>query len=90
MSTTSRRSYDTGYMRHHPIVMSGPLDKLNRPAILRKMRKVGETWVCFFRTTRESDGKRVENKIAIGSVKDFPEKNHAWADADYWSFDFSA
>jgi hypothetical protein len=34
----------------------------------------------FFRTTRKSDSKRVENKIAIGLVKDFPEKSDAWSE----------
>jgi hypothetical protein len=32
----------------------------------KEKRAQGETWVLFFRTTRESDGKRVENKIPIG------------------------
>jgi hypothetical protein len=27
-----------------------------------KMRAQGETWVLFFRPTRQSDGKRVETK----------------------------
>jgi hypothetical protein len=36
----------------------------------------------FFRTTRKCDGKRVENKIAIGLVKDFPEMRHAWAEVE--------
>ena len=34
----------------------------------------------FFRTSRKSDGKRVENKIPIGLVKDLPEKENAWAE----------
>jgi hypothetical protein len=34
---------------------------------LKKERRAqGETWVLFFRTTRKSDGKRVESKIPIG------------------------
>ena len=41
-------------------------------------RSQGEIWVLFFRTVRKSDGKRVENKIPIGSVKDFPDKSSAW------------
>ncbi len=36
---------------------------------LKKENRVpGETWVFYFRTTRKSDGKRVENKIPIGLV----------------------
>ena len=36
----------------------------------KEIRSQGETWMLFFRTTRKSDGKRVENKIPIGLVKD--------------------
>ncbi len=48
----------------------------------KETRSQGETWVLFFRTTRKSDGKRVENKIAIGLVKDFPEKTDAWVEVE--------
>lgn len=48
----------------------------------KETRSQGETWVLFYRTTRKSDGKRVESKIPIGLVKDFPEKNHAWAEVE--------
>jgi hypothetical protein len=34
--------------------------------------------MLFFRTIRKSDGKRVENKIPIGLVKEFPTKSCAW------------
>ena len=45
---------------------------------LKKESRVrGETWVLFFRTTRKRDGKRVENKIPIGLVQDFPDENSA-------------
>ena len=43
----------------------------------KEKRSQGETWVLFFRTTRKSDGKRVENKIPIGLVKDFSD---AWSE----------
>jgi len=46
----------------------------------KEKRSQGETWVLFFRTTRKSDGKRVENKIPIGLVKDFSEKSDAWSE----------
>jgi hypothetical protein len=36
----------------------------------KEKRSQGETWMLFFRTIRKSDGKRVENKIPIGLVKD--------------------
>ncbi len=34
----------------------------------KEKRGQGETWVLFFRTTRQSDGKLVENKVPIGLV----------------------
>lgn len=46
----------------------------------REDRTHGETWVLFFRKTRKSDGKRVESKIPIGLVENFPEKSDVWAE----------
>jgi hypothetical protein len=54
--------------------------RYQRGWLKKETRIQGETWVLFYRTTRKSDGKRVENKIPIGLVKDFPEKGHAWAE----------
>ena len=48
----------------------------------KEKRSRGETWVLFFRTVRKSDGKRVENKIPIALVRDFPEKSCAWAEVE--------
>src|SRR5437879_1898405 len=45
----------------------------------KEKRAQGDTWVLFFRTTRKSDGKRVENKIPIGLVRDLPDASSAWA-----------
>jgi len=45
----------------------------------KEKRSQGDTWMLFFRAVRESDGKRVENKVPIGLVKDFPNKSAAWA-----------
>lgn len=45
-------------------------------------RKEGETWMLFFRITRESDGKRVERKIPIGLVREFPSKGSAWKEVE--------
>ena len=39
-------------------------------------------WVLFFRVTRSSDGKRVENKIPIGLVTELPDEDSAWAEVD--------
>jgi hypothetical protein len=48
----------------------------------KEKRSQGETWVLFFRTVRKSDGKRVQNKISIGLVKDFSSKNFAWEEVE--------
>lgn len=48
----------------------------------KEQRKDGETWMLFFRTTRESDGKRVEQKIAVGTVQAFPSKTKAWGEVE--------
>ena len=48
----------------------------------KEKRSQGETWVLFFRTVRKSDGKRVENKIPIGLVKDFFSESCAWAEVE--------
>jgi hypothetical protein len=45
-------------------------------------RAQGETWVLFFRTTRKSDGKRVEKKIPIGSVRHLPYAGCAWTEVE--------
>ena len=48
----------------------------------QEVRSEGETWVLFFRTTRKSDGKRVEHKLPVGLLKDFPDKASAWAEVE--------
>jgi integrase len=48
----------------------------------KEVRSNGDTWMLFFRATRESDGKRVEHKIPIGVVRDFPTKSAAWAEVE--------
>jgi hypothetical protein len=48
----------------------------------KEMRAQGETWVLFFRTTRKSDGKRVENKVLIGLVRHLPDTRSAWAEVE--------
>jgi hypothetical protein len=50
--------------------------------VKKERRKEGETWMLFFRTTRESDGKRVEQKVAVGTVCDLPTKASAWAEVE--------
>jgi hypothetical protein len=48
----------------------------------KEKRSQGETWMLFFRTVRKSDGKRVENKVPIGLVKDFPDKRCVWSEVE--------
>ena len=48
----------------------------------KESRIPGETWVLYFRTTRKSDGRRVENKIPIGLIRDLPDKRTAWAEVE--------
>src|SRR5713226_8716522 len=48
----------------------------------KEKRAQGETWVLFFRTTRQSDGKRVENKVPIGLIRHLPEASSAWAEVE--------
>jgi len=38
----------------------------------------GMTWLFCFQTTRQSDGKRVENSKRVGLVADFPTESVAW------------
>jgi integrase len=56
--------------------------KHQRGWLKKEIRSQGETWMLFFRTTRKSDGKRVENKFPICLVKDFPEKSSAWEEVE--------
>jgi integrase len=48
----------------------------------KEHRKEGETWMLHYRSLRESDGKRVENKIPIGLVSKFPSKASAWREVE--------
>ena len=48
----------------------------------KEVRSQGETWVLYFRTVRKLDGKRVENKVPIGLLKDFPDKSCAWGEVE--------
>jgi integrase len=56
--------------------------KHQRGCLKKERRKEGETWMLFFRTTRESDGKRVEQKIAVGTVHELPTKAAAWKEVE--------
>jgi integrase len=56
--------------------------RLQRGWLKKEHRIQGETWIFYFRTIRQSDGKRVENKVSIGLVTDFPDKSSAWAQVE--------
>jgi integrase len=43
-------------------------------------RKNGPTWVLRYYATRETDGQRVEHKVAIGLVSNLPSESAAWAE----------
>jgi len=44
-------------------------------------RREGETWVLRYRVTH-SDGRRVENIVPVGLVRDFPKEKDAWREVD--------
>jgi integrase len=44
-------------------------------------RKEGDTWVLRYRVTA-SDGRRVENIMQVGLVRDFPKEKDAWREVD--------
>jgi hypothetical protein len=52
----------------------------------KEKRAQDETWMLFFRTTRKSDGKRVENKTPISLVQNFPDESSAWAEVERLHF----
>jgi len=44
-------------------------------------RKEGETWVLRYRVMG-ADGRRVENTLPVGLVRDFPKEKDAWREVD--------
>ena len=52
-----------------------------RGALRKLHHKAGETWVLRYRVTNV-DGKRVENNVNVGLVRDFPKENDAWREVD--------
>jgi len=45
-------------------------------------RKSGKTWVLRFMTTRRTDGRRVEHKVPVGLVRDFPSRSAVWMEVE--------
>ena len=54
--------------------------RFQRGWLRAESRKNGPTWVLRYYTTRQTDGRRVEHKIAIGLVCDLPNESAAWAE----------
>ena len=52
-----------------------------RGSLKKFRRKEGETWVLRFRVTN-AEGKRVENILPIGLVREFPKDKDAWREVD--------
>src|SRR5258708_15766879 len=56
-----------------------------RGSLKKVRRKEGETWVLRYRVTNP-DGRRVENVMRIGLVRQFPKDKDAWREADGFGF----
>ena len=56
--------------------------RFQRGSLRIESRKNGQNWVLRYYVTRMSDGQRVEHKIPIGLVRDFPTESAAWAEVD--------
>src|SRR6202162_5570437 len=52
-----------------------------RGSLKKFRRKEGETWVLRFRVIN-AEGKRVENILPIGLVREFPKDKDAWREVD--------
>jgi hypothetical protein len=56
--------------------------RFQRGSLRVESRKNGQNWVLRYFVTRMSDGRKVEHKILIGLVHDFPTQSAAWAEVD--------
>ena len=52
--------------------------RFQRGSLRIESRSKGDTWVLRYFVTRPLDGRRVEHKLAIGLVHDFPTEHSAW------------
>jgi integrase len=52
-----------------------------RGSLKQVPRKEGETWVLRYRVVT-ADGRRVENGLTVGLVRDFPSEKAAWREVD--------
>jgi hypothetical protein len=72
-------------MRYHRRQAVSTLKRGNmsyqRGALRKVRRKAGEKWVLRYRVTG-ADGRRVENTLPVGLVRDFPKVKDAWREVD--------
>jgi integrase len=52
-----------------------------RGSLKKVSRREGATWVLRFRVSN-ADGRRVENTLPVGLVRDFPKAQDAWREVD--------
>lgn len=52
-----------------------------RGSLKKVSRREGATWVLRFRV-RNAEGRRVENTLPVGLVRDFPKEQDAWREVD--------
>jgi integrase len=52
-----------------------------RGSLKKVSRKEGATWVLRFRVMN-AEGRRVENTLSVGLVRDFPKEQDAWREVD--------
>ena len=56
--------------------------RFQRGSLRVETRKKGPTWVLRYYITRDSDGRRVEHKLAIGLVQNLPTQSAAWREIE--------
>ncbi len=56
--------------------------RFQRGSLRVESRKSGPTWVLRYFVTRPLDSRRVEHKVAVGLVRDFPSESAAWAEVE--------
>ena len=59
------------------------MSRFLRGSLRQEKRAKGKVWVLRYLTNRAGDGKRVEHKVVIGPVRDFPSKASAWAEIEH-------
>ena len=52
-----------------------------RGSLVKLHRKAGDIWVLRYREIRDG-GKRVQNDLLVGCVRDFPKEKDAWREVD--------